>query len=343
MTVRPETHRQIVLSAYPDGLPKPSDFKLVEKPLPPLVGGQFLVKTLFIGPEPRLRLMMNPTTEDNRAMRKHGAITDIGIVMPGTILGEVIETRNDRYPLGATVEGFLGWQDYVITTGAPHPAHNPEGVVVCDTKLASAVEYICTLGAPGLTAWLAHKHEGRLKRGETMVVTSAAGMVGCLAGQLGKRYGARVVGLTGSDDKVKYLTSELGFDAAFNYRTSDLGTALSAACPNGVDYFFDNTSGPQADAIHQLMNLGARLTQCGLVAHYNAAGPWGQARKFHGQFSVHEHVPEYPEARQAMASLVSAGALRYRLTEFLGLERTPEAFISLLQGRNIGKFVVKVA
>jgi NADPH-dependent curcumin reductase CurA len=286
---------------------------------------------------------MNPTTDDNRGMRRHGAITDIGRLMPGTVLGEVVESRHARYPVGAMVEGFLGWQNYALTTGAPHPAHNPEGVIVCDPSLAPAIEFVCALGIPGLTAWLAHKHEGRLETGETMVVTSAAGMVGCLAGQIGKHFGARVVGLTGTDEKVAYLTGDLGFDVAINYRTTpDLGAAIGAACPAGVDYFFDNTAGDQGEIVRRHLTSKGRVTQCGLVAHYNENAAWGQSRKFHGQFTIHDHVPEYAGGRRALAELLRLGVLHYNRTEFDGLEATPGAFISLLQGGNIGKFVVRV-
>ncbi|MBM3515882.1 MAG: zinc-binding dehydrogenase [Alphaproteobacteria bacterium] len=177
-----------------------------------------------------------------------------------------------------------------------------------------------------------------------MVITSAAGMVGCLAGQLGKHFGARVVGLTSTDEKVSYIVNELGFDVGINYRsTADLDAAIRASCPQGVDYFFDNTAGDQAEVIRRHLNPGGRVTQCGLVAHYNDSRPWGQSAKFHGQFTVHHHVPRYAAGRKALADLLGKGVLRYNRTEFAGLESAPEAFISLLQGRNIGKFLVKVA
>lgn len=336
--------RKIVLNAYPIGLPKPTDFRLVEAPLPPIAAGEFLVRIDYIALEPRIRLMMNPTTDDNRAMRRHGAMTDLGRVIPGTVLGEVVESRHPGYPMGAIVEGFMGWQNYAVTTGAPHPRNNPEGIAICDTVQAQAVDYVCALGAPGLTAWLAVRLEGKLIAGETMVVNSAAGLVGCLAGQLGKLAGARVIGLTGSDEKVRYLMEELGFDGAINYRTcGDLAAALAQACPAGVDYFFDNTGGAQAQAIIRRLTPTGRVTRCGIIAQYNEPAGWGQAEQFSSAFSVHDHVPHYAEGRKAMAALLAAGKIKYRKTIFQGLESTPEAFIRLLQGENIGKYMVRIS
>lgn len=336
-------HRQIVLNAYPDGMPKPSDWRIEEGPIPEPGENEILIKTLYLGLEPRLRLMMNPTTDDNRAMRPHGAMTDIGKVMPGTILGEVVMSNNPKYKVGDVVEGFLGWQNYVVTDGEPHPTNNPEGVAVCDTSLADPVEFIGPLGAPGLTAILALKHEGKLEPEETMVITSAAGMVGCLAGQLGLLCDAWVVGLTSTDEKCAYLRDHLDFDVAINYKTADdLSVALKEACPDGIDYFFDNTGGDLAELIKKQLSPKGRVTRCGIIANYNKTG-WKQSEQFAGQFTVHDHVPEYEEARKTMADLLQDDAIQYELKMFDGLDAAPEAFIGLLSGQNIGKWVVKVS
>ena len=216
-----ELHRQIVLNAHPEGMPKPSDFSIKEGPVPEPGEGEVLIRTLYIGLEPRLRLMMNPTNEDNKAMRPHGPMTDIGKVMPGTILGVIVKSNNEKYGVGDVVEGFFGWQNYVITNGEPHVSNNPEGLAICDTEVADPVDYIGPLGAPGLTAILALKHEGKLEEEETMVITSAAGMVGSLAGQLGLLCDAWVVGLTSTDEKCAYLKDQLDFDVAINYKTAE--------------------------------------------------------------------------------------------------------------------------
>ena len=338
-----DVHLKVVLNAYPEGMPKPSDFRIEESPVPEPGEGEVLIRTMYIGLEPRIRLMMNPTSDDNKAMRPHGAMTDIGKVMPGTILGVIVKTKNEKYRVGDVVEGFLGWQNYVVTDGEPHPSNNPEGLAICDIEIADAVDYIGPLGAPGLTAILALKHEGKLEEEETMVITSAAGMVGSLAGQLGLLCDAWVVGVTSTDEKCAYLKDQLDFDVAINYKTTeDLGAAIKEACPDGVDYFFDNTGGEMAETIKTQLSKNGRVTRCGIVANYNKKG-WNQSEQFAGQFTVHDHVPEYKEARKTMADLVKDEAIRYELKVFDGLESAPEAFIGLLSGQNIGKWVIKVS
>ena len=335
-------HRKVVLNAYPKGMPKKSDFRIEESSIPELGEDEMLIRTLYIGLEPRIRLMMNPTNEENKAMRPHGAMTDIGRVIPGTILGTVVKSNNENYNTGDIIEGFLGWQNYVVTDGKPHPTNNPEGVVVCNTELGEPVHHIGPLGAPGLTSILALKHEGKLQPEETMVITSAAGMVGSIAGQLGLLCDAWVVGLTSSEEKCKYLTDKLNFDVAINYKTTNVEEEIKKACPDGVDYFFDNTGGDLADIIKKQLTKSGRVTRCGIIANYNKTG-WNQSQQFSGQFSVHNHVDEYPEARKTISELLKDDALQYELKEFDGLDSAPEAFIELLEGKNIGKWVIKVS
>ncbi|MBP03011.1 MAG: hypothetical protein CMM25_09400 [Rhodospirillaceae bacterium] len=337
------THRKIVLNSYPNGMPKLNNFRVEENDIPVPGKNELLIKTLYIGLEPRLRLMMNPTTDENKAMRPHGAMTDIGRVMPGTILGEVVHSNNPKYKEGDIVEGFLGWQNYIVTDGEPHPTNNPEGLAICDITLGDPVDFIGPLGAPGLTALLAHKHEGKLEEEETMVITSAAGMVGSLAGQLGLLQDAWVVGLTSTDEKCKYLTNELNFDVAINYKeTKNISEALKEACPDGIDYFFDNTGGPLADTIKKQLSKTGRITTSGIIANYNKTG-WQQSDQFSGQFSVHNHVKEYQDARETLADLLKEGDIQYNLKVFEGLDSAPKAFIGLLEGHNIGKWVIKVS
>jgi NADPH-dependent curcumin reductase CurA len=338
-------HRRFVLAAYPTGMPKETDFRLETGPLPRPGPGELVVRTVFIGLEPRLRLMMNPTNDSNRAMRPEGGITDIGKLMPGTVLGEVVESRTTEFVVGDVAEGFLGWQNYALCApGGYNRKNNPAGLTKCDLSLGPLPSHVCTLGTPGLTAILALAHEGHLKPGETMVVTSAAGTVGAVAAQLGKRAGARVVGLTSSDEKVRYLIQDLGLDAAINYRaTKDLAAAVKAACPKGVDYHFDNVGGDMAATINRFLNPGGRHTRCGIVAKYNLPDrAWHQANEFAGQFTVHDHVAEYGAARRELSRLMLGGHLKCRERIFEGLEETPRAFIGLLKGENIGKWLVRV-
>jgi len=335
-------NKQIILRKHPQGIPKLSDFEIKETVLPNITENQILIRNIYIGLEPRTRLMLNPTTKENEAMRPHGAMTGIGRVIPGTILGTVEQTRNSSFKEGDIVEGFLGWQNYVITDGKPHPTNNPEGLALCNTNLAEAIHHIGPLGAPGLTAILALKHEGKLKPNETMIVTSAAGMVGSLAGQLGLLQGAKVVGITSSNQKCQYLKDKLNFTACINYKEEDINNILKELCPEGIDYFFDNTGGEMANIIRGHLNKNGRVTRCGIISNYNKTG-WNQSEQFAGQFSVHHHVNEYTEARKEMAQLLKNKSIEYEYKTFEGLENTPMAFIGLLNGNNIGKWIVKLS
>lgn len=334
--------KQVVLNQYPSGTPAIDDFRVEEIEIPAVGQGQFLLRTIFLGIEPRQRPMLNPTTDDNREMRPHGAPCGPGKVIPGSALGEVVESRHADFAVGDLVEGFWGWSEYVVTDGSPHPTNNPAGCQVRDTSLGAPEHHLGLFGLPGITAFLAVEGEGKLQTGETMVVSTAAGMVGSIAAQLGKLAGARVVGLTSLERKCDYLRDELNLDGAINYRAAaDLKAAVSGACPDGVDYFFDNCGGPIAEAVVAHLNPHGRYTGCGFIAHYNQA-QWGQSDHFRGMFSVHQHVPEYGRARRSLADLLRNGQLRYRTTVFEGLEEAPRAFIDLLEGKNIGKYLVRV-
>lgn len=334
--------QQVVLNQYPTGTPMLGDFRLDDAPLPVAGSGEFLIRTIFLGIEPRQRPMLNPTTDDNREMRPFGEPCGPGRVIPGSALGEVVESRHPDFKVGDLVEGFWGWAEYAVSDGSPHPTNNPAGIQIRDPGLGDPEHHLGLFGLPGITALLAVELEGKLRPGQTMVVTTAAGMVGSIAAQLGKLNGARVVGLTSLDAKCDYLTSELALDATINYRTAeDLAAAVGAACPNGVDYFFDNTGGAIGAAVAAHMNPDARYTGCGFVANYNKP-QWGQSDHFRGMFSVHQHVSEYSRARRELARLFDAGKLAYRVTIFEGLEAAPGALIDLLEGKNIGKYLVRV-
>jgi NADPH-dependent curcumin reductase len=339
-------HRRWVLAAHPEGAPKESDFRLEEGPVPVPGPGEFLVRTILIGIEPRLRLMLNPTTDTNKAMRPEGAPSALGQVVPSSVVGEVIVSNDPDYPLGAIVDGLLGWQSHaVVARQGYNRKNNPAGIRLCDLALGPPAAHLSVLGTPGLTAILALQHEGRLAAGETMVVTSAAGTVGSVAAQLGRLAGARVVGLTGSDAKARYLTRDLGLDAAINYRTcGDLAAAVAAACPKGVDYHFDNVGGAMAAAINSQFNPGARHTRCGIVSKYNlSSADWHQSDEFDGQFTVHDHVAEYDAAKAELARLLKVGDLKCVERIFDGIDAAPAAFVGLMKGENVGKWLVRVA
>jgi hypothetical protein len=338
-------HKRFVLAAYPDGMPREGDFRLEEGPVPRPEPGEFLIRTIYISPEPRLRPMMNPTTPGNAAMRaEHGPTADIGRLMPGTAIGEVLRSRHVSYAEGDIVEGFFGWQTHIVSDGTVHARHNPAGIHKIDRGLGPISAHAGVLGIPGITAYLAIQHEATPGPGETFVVTSAAGAVGSTAGQIAKIMGARVVGLTGSSDKATFLTGELGFDAAINYRRApDLAAAVRDACPGGVDLYFDNVGGAVAETIIDQLNPGGCLTRIGVIAHYNDDANWAQSQAFDPVFIVHDHVPEYDEARRTLAGLMASGELTARADIINGFENTPAAFIGMLKGENIGKRLVRVS
>ncbi|WP_439532433.1 zinc-binding dehydrogenase [Polymorphobacter sp.] len=336
--------QKIVLAKHPVNLPVADDFSVINEELPAIADGEFLARVLYLGIEPRLRLMLNPTTEWNKDMRPHGGMAGIGRVIPGSAVATVVESRNDRYPVGALVEGMLGWQRFAVTTGAPHPTNNPEGIAVCDTSLsAEPRDFLAVLGTPGLTAYLALKYEGKLQPGDTVVITSAAGLVGSIAGQLAKMQGARVIGITSTRDKMDYLSDTLGFDAVISYRdTPDLGAAVAAVAPDGVDYYFDNVGGDMAEQIKSHLSPAGRVTRCGIVSAYTKQ-EWAQSKAFAGQFSVHNHVEDYPEARRELARYLKEGKLSYESRTFESLEHAPEALKGVLESKNIGKWFVRVS
>jgi NADPH-dependent curcumin reductase CurA len=339
-----DTYRQWVLAAHPQGLPKPADFRLEHGPMPVPAAGEFLVRIVLIGLEPRLRLMLNPTTEANKAMRPDGGAAGLGRLVPSSAIGEVVQSNDPAFAPGDLVEGWFGWQTHAVTPARGlSDRHNPAGIVRVDPALGPLSAHLSILGIPGLTAWIALDHKP-VAAGETLVVTSAAGTVGAIAAQLGKLAGARVVGLTGSDEKCAYLTDELGLDAAINYRTAgDLAAALRAACPNGVDHHFDNVGGPMAETIAAQFNAGARHTICGVVSQYNVdQGKWHQSNAFAGYFNIHAHVDEYDAARAALSKLLLAGRIRCVERVFDGLDQAPAAFAGLMAGDNIGKWLVRV-
>lgn len=333
-----DLHKRIMLSKHPRGLPTEDCFALEEGPLPKPGPNQFLVRTTYLSVDPFLRLLINPQSG-------YGPAAGRADVMFGGLLGEVIESNNASYAVGETVEGLLGWQTHVLSEGSGSPMHNPEGVIKCDLSMAPDVAWASVLGRPGMTSYFALLRDCKPRAGDTAVVSGGAGAVGSVAGQIAKIKGCRVVGIAGSDKKTKWLTEDLGFDAAINYKTTeDMGDALSRACPDGIDIHFDNVGGTIADTINGQLNEGSRTTRVGVISHYNDDNDgkpwiWPEDRPM---FIVHEWVNEYDEARRDMAKWIAEGRLKYRVTIVDGFENTPSAFIGVLRGDNIGKMLVRV-
>jgi len=334
----PAINKQITLAARPSGMPKLSDFKLVESPVPEPGPGEFVVRMLYVSVDPYMRGRMND-------VKSYAPPVQIGEVMGAGAVGRVVASQNPQFQAGDVVEGFFGWQQFTVSNGT--------GVRKIDPTLAPVSTALGVLGMPGLTAYFGLLDIGKPRAGETVVVSGAAGAVGSLAGQIAKIQGCRVVGIAGSDQKVAWLRDELGFDAALNYKTSTNYTAkLAELCPKGVDVYFDNVGGAITDAVFPLINTGARVVVCGQIAQYNAdkleTGPrllWHlivkQARA--EGFLVFQYASRYAEGLKQMAEWLKAGKLKYREQFVDGIENTPRAFIGMLQGENTGKQLVRVS
>ena len=330
-------NRKFTLAARPIGYPKPSDFELATEPIPAPEDGEVLVRTHYLSVDPYMRGRMN-----DRA--SYAPNVQIGEVMVGSVVGEVIDSKNPHFQAGDIATGGLGWQAYAVSDGS--------NLRKVDPALAPISTALGILGMPGLTAYFGLLEICNPQAGETVFVSAAAGAVGSLVGQIAKIKGCRAVGSAGSDEKVDYVVNELGFDAAFNYKTTaDYGTKLEEQCPEGIDAYFDNVGGTITDAVFPLINVKARIAICGQISQYNLENPeqgprflWNlivKRAKIEG-FLVSEFADKHDDGLRQMAEWIQAGKLKYREEITEGFENAPAAFIGMLKGNNIGKQLVKV-
>ena len=331
-------NRQITLAARPVGFPKDSDFKLIETPIPTPNDGEMLVKIHYLSVDPYMRGRMNDA-------KSYAQPVAIGEVLVGGAVGKIIESNHPNFQAGEFVSGNFGWQSYAISDGA--------GVSKIDASLAPISTSVGVLGMPGMTAYFGLLAICNPQPGETVVVSGAAGAVGSLVGQIAKIKGCRVIGIAGTDEKVDWLINELGFDAAFNYKTTtNYVGKLKELCPNGIDAYFDNVGGPITDAVLLNLNTKARISICGQISQYNLEKPemgprllgmllMKQARA--EGFLVFQFADRYTEGMQQMAEWIKQGKIKYREEFAEGIENTPKAFIEMLNGKNTGKQLVKIA
>ena len=331
-------NKQILLAARPVGFPKDSDFKFVESPVPKPENGQILVRSIFVSVDPYMRGRMDD-------VKSYAPSVQIGGLMGGGAVGRVLESKNPSFHDGDIVQGMFGWQEYAVSDG--------QSVRKIDPELAPISTSLGVLGMPGLTAYFGLLDICNPQAGETVVVSGAAGAVGSIVGQIAKIKGCRAVGIAGGDDKIAYITGELGFDGAFNYKTvDDYGEKLRELCPSGIDVYFDNVGGEITDAVFRQINTKARISICGQISQYNLEkqemGPriilrsllTKQARA--EGFLVFQFADRYPQALKQMAEWLRAGQLKYREEIEEGIENTPRAFMAMLSGRNTGKQLVRV-
>ena len=331
-------NRQILLAARPTGFPKLSDFRLVESPLPQVGPGQFLVRSLYLSVDPYMRGRMNDR-------KSYAPPVQLDEVMVGGVVGQVVESQHQKFQPGDLVVGMFGWQEYALTDDT-EVRHVNTGTAPITTALG-------ILGMPGITAYCGFLEICQPKEGETVVVSGAAGAVGSIVGQIAKIKGCRAIGIAGSDEKVTHLTQDLGFDAAFNYKTTDdYFTKLKELCPAGIDCYFDNVGGPITDAAFAHLNTNARVAICGQISQYNAEqleqGPRLFWKLIERQvrvegFLVLQFISQFRAAIAQLTEWVESGQLKYRERITDGLENAPQAFLEMLNGKNTGKQLVKIA
>lgn len=336
-----ETTR-IVLASRPEGAPTAANFRTETAELPPLDEGQVLLRTLYLSLDPYMRGRMS-TAES------YAKPVEIGAVMVGGTVAEVVDSRASGFTKGDVVLGYSGWQTHDVADASALRKLDP-GTAPVSTALG-------VLGMPGFTAYSGLLKIGQPKAGETVVVAAATGPVGSAVGQIAKVKGARAVGIAGGPKKCAYLIDEFGFDAAIDHRAPDFAEQLKAAVPDGIDVYFENVAGPVAEAVYPLLNTYARVPVCGLIANYNSAGGADgpdQLPAFYGRILIKsltirgfiqtEFVRElYPDFLRDMAGWIAEGSVNYLEDVTEGLDNAPAAFFGMLEGRNFGKVVVQVA
>jgi NADPH-dependent curcumin reductase len=329
-------NKAIVLASRPQGWVKPEDFRLETLPMAAPRDGEVLVRNLWLSLDPYMRGRISEA-------RSYVPPVAIGTVMVGQTVGEVLESKHAGFKAGDHVLTSLGWQTHGVAKGGE--------VSKVDGTRAPLSYYLGVLGMPGLTAYFGLYEIGQPRAGNTLVVSAASGAVGSVVGQLAKASGCRVVGIAGGKAKCDYTVKELGFDACVDYKAGQLDGDLAAACPDGVDVYFENVGGPIMEAVMARMNFASRMIVCGLISEYNATEPYGVKTmravlvnriRMQGMI-VFDWVNRYPEGIKALSSLLAAGRIKYRESVVEGIEKAPQGLVDLLQGRNFGKQLVKLA
>jgi len=333
----PSVNRQFVLAARPVGMPKESDFSLVETPIPALTSGQILLRSMYLSVDPYMRGRMT-------GIRTYADPVNIGQVMVGGTVGKVVQSLNPQFQPGDVASGYWGWQEFCVSDG--------KGLQKLDPRIAPPSTALGVLGMPGMTAYFGFLDICQPKPGETVVVSGAAGAVGSLVGQIAKIKSCRAVGVAGADEKVSWLVNDLGFDAAFNYKTTDnYVEKLKELCPNGIDCYFDNVGGAVTDAVLPLLNVRARISICGQISQYNAAKPEPGVRPYvflltkqarAEGFIITQFMDRFAEGVAQMGQWLKEGKLKYRETVIEGFENMPRALIGVLSGDNTGKMIVAI-
>ena len=329
-------NRQILLKSRHEGAPSLDNFELTESPVREPGEGEVLTRTLYLSLDPYMRGRMS-------AAKSYAKPAEVGQPMVGGTVGEIVASPNPKYAVGDIVLGYGGWQEYALSTGA--------GLRKLDPAVAPVSTALGVLGMPGMTAYVGLLEIGQPRPGETIVVAAASGAVGSVVGQIGKIKGCRAVGIAGGAENCRFVTEELGFDACVDHRAPDFAKQLEAACPNGIDIYFENVGGAVQQTVWPLLNDFARIPVCGLIAQYNATRPMPGPDMFsvlrkrlllHG-FIVWDFAAKEADFLRDVSEWIRTGRLKYREDIVDGLENAPAAFLGLLQGKNFGKMLVRIA
>jgi len=334
-----DINRRLLLKTRPQGRVKNSDFDLVEEAIPTIGEGEALVRTTYLSLDPTNRVWM---TDQPGYLPP----VQIGEVMRSGGLGRIVESNSPKYKVGQLVNGFTGWQDYVVASDSLPFTPLPEGLPVSDSAFLGA------LGMTGLTAYFGITDVAKVQAGETVVISAAAGAVGSVAGQIAKILGARVVGIAGGPEKCAWLVDELGFDAAVDYKATDWREQLKETTPGGIDVNFENVGGEIMEAVFARLKIGARVALCGLISDYNNPDDPVGLRNFGAiitkratvrGFLILDYFDQIKDATMQLGQWLAEGKLQSRETVVEGLENTPESLNLLFDGGNTGKLVVKIA
>ena len=329
-------NKQILLAGRPKGPVTEDNFRIVDAPLGKPGPGEVLVKNEWLSLDPYMRGRMSDA-------KSYAKSVEIGEVMVGQTVGEVVESNDPNFKEGDKVLTPLGWQLYGIASA--------KDLTKVDATRVPASYYLGILGMPGITAWFGLLQIGLPEPGNTVVVSAASGAVGSVVGQLARIKGCRVVGIAGGKSKCDYVVNDLGFDACIDYKAGNLLADLREHCPKGVDVNFENVGGVILDTVLRVMNLSSRIVVCGLVSEYNATEPYGYKMlrsvlvnriKMQGMI-VFDFKDRYSEALQSLSGYLAEGRLKYRESIVEGIDNAPKGFIALLKGENFGKQLVKLA
>ncbi|RUW52044.1 NADP-dependent oxidoreductase [Mesorhizobium sp. M8A.F.Ca.ET.021.01.1.1] len=334
------TNTRIVLAARPQGRPKQSDFRVESVAIGEPGEGELLLQILYLSLDPYMRGRMN-------AARSYAKPVEIDGVMEGGTVARVVKSRHAGFAEGDIVLSHSGWQSFAVSDGV--------GLRKLDPAAAPVTTALGVLGMPGFTAYAGLLTIGRPKAGETVVVAAASGAVGSAVGQIARIKGARAVGIAGGPEKCAFVRQELGFDAVVDHRADNFAEQLKVACPGGIDVYFENVGGPVWDAVFPLLNEFARVPVCGLIAQYNIPADSGADRLpalmqqvLHRSLTIRgfiqrEFVDQRPAFYREMAEWIASGRVRYREDIVDGIGNAPQAFLGLLEGKNFGKLIVRVA